>query len=161
MGQELVRLNIVVTMSQVALLAIMALSALLTQASSQISVAAGLICAIVLAVYVARDYTDEKKAISFELGLSNACGIFAVFFLVLAIINHNSAPANVAPALYLGFLFFSLMAAAWSYSAAEIAKMYEAAEPKWMLFLMAAPVGIGPIFDLIIRRCASRTGKPA
>lgn len=156
MGQELVKLNILVTASQIALLAVVTLAAWLTHSTSQIAVAVGLICAIMLSIITAAGYTAEKKAITFELGLSNACGILAAFCLVLAIINHNSAPANVAPTLYLGFMFFAFISSGYSWMAAQVAKMYKAAEPKWMLFLMAAPVGIGPIADMIMRRRASR-----
>jgi len=159
MSHTLGQWNRTIFVGQIILLAIVAGAATITHSSSQSAVIGGLLSVIVFTAVSALSAMKQERDIVLDLCMGNACGIASTFFFVFAVINHGSAPANVAPTLYLGGAFFLLISAALAESAARITGTLVVQESVWKLRLMAAPIGIGPVADMIMRRRADSVCK--
>lgn len=145
MSSMLIRWNTIIFIGQTVLLAVVAGMAYLTHASAQNTVLIGLLSIVVLTAMNTAGTKKTEMAIVFDLSISNACGFVAVFFLVLALINYGSVPANVATTCFIGGAIFLCASVAAAVSAARVAKTFGAEQRMWALVLAAAPLGIGPI----------------
>ena len=161
MSQTLSKWNMAIFLGQVFLLVVVTGMTLIAHASAQEAVIIGLGSVIVFTALNAAGAMKQERWIVYDLSIGNACGLVSVFFLVLAGINYGSVPTNVATTCFVGGVLFLWASVAMAVSAARIAATLKAREPMRTLILMAAPLGIGPIADMVIRRRLAQTAKQA
>ncbi len=160
MSQTLGGWNLSILCRQIVVLVIVVGVVRLTHMGAQAGVIIGAICFFVLTAVLAAGAMRQEREIVYELSGSNACGLIALFFLVLAGINIDSVPTNVFTACVVGGITFLGAAVTTTVFAAKAAIILRVQKPMRELVLVAAPLGIGPAADWVIRSRAQMT-KPA
>jgi len=130
-------------LSQVALLAFVAIVAYMTRVGLHAAVLSGLGGIIMLVALHAMSAMKQERDIIYDLSIGNASGLVSLAFLVLAVASYGNAPANVAAGCLLGGIFFLVISVALAVSAARVAKSLGAHQQMRELVLAAAPLGVG------------------
>ena len=115
----------------------------------------GMIFAIIAAIAIAVVEFDRRpgqELLLFDLGLANATGLVVVLYVVIefGILGHiQFTTASVSASAGVFAVCCAVVATLLSRSAARVVREHGTFEPLWLLRLIAAPVGIGPIFGRI------------
>lgn len=159
MSQTLGGWNRKIFLGQVALLAVVVAVSYVTRAGVQAAVLIGLGSFVVLTALHAIGAMKQEREIVLDLSISNACGIVSSLFFVATIINNDSASANIAAVCLIVGMTFLCTAFSMTISVARTARALGARGQMQTLVLVAAPLGIGPLYEWVMQRSGRTVGS--